>query len=105
MANFKQFSLNDRIIIQSELNSGKSLKTIAEQLGKASSSQIGRSEDTSSIREAAVTAGSSTTAAAVIPVPLKTSAKEFSHVRASYAAVAGNARVFAPPNVKKLARG
>jgi IS30 family transposase len=38
MASFKQFSLDDRITIQNELNSRKSLKAIAEQLGKAPSS-------------------------------------------------------------------
>ena len=35
---FKQFSLEERIIIQNELNSRKSFKAIAEQLGKAPSS-------------------------------------------------------------------
>jgi IS30 family transposase len=35
---FKQFSLEERITIQNELNSGTSFKALAEQLGKASSS-------------------------------------------------------------------
>jgi hypothetical protein len=38
MGTFKQFSLEERITIQNELNSGKSFKHIAEQLGKAPSS-------------------------------------------------------------------
>ena len=38
MGTFKQFSLEERITIQSELNSRKSFKTIAEQLNKAPSS-------------------------------------------------------------------
>jgi hypothetical protein len=38
METFKQFSLDERIIIQNELNSRKSFKAIAEQLGKAPSS-------------------------------------------------------------------
>jgi IS30 family transposase len=38
MKSFKQFSLEERITIQNELNSRKSFKTIAEQLGKATSS-------------------------------------------------------------------
>jgi IS30 family transposase len=38
METFKQFLLEERITIQSELNSGKSFKAIAKQLGKAPSS-------------------------------------------------------------------
>jgi IS30 family transposase len=38
MDKFKQFSLDERITIQNELNSRKSFKAIAEQLGKAPSS-------------------------------------------------------------------
>jgi IS30 family transposase len=38
MATFKQFSLEERITVQNELNSSKSFKAIAEQLGKAPSS-------------------------------------------------------------------
>jgi IS30 family transposase len=38
METFKQFSLEERITIQNELNSRKSFKAIAEQLGKAPSS-------------------------------------------------------------------
>ena len=38
MVIFKQFSLEERITIQNELNSNKSFKAIAEQLGKAPSS-------------------------------------------------------------------
>ena len=34
MENFKQFSLEERIIIQNELNSRKSFKAIAKQLAK-----------------------------------------------------------------------
>jgi IS30 family transposase len=38
MAAFKHFSLEERTVIQSELNSSKSFKAIAEQLGKSTSS-------------------------------------------------------------------
>ena len=38
METFKHFSLGERIIIQNELNSRTSFKSIAEQLGKAPSS-------------------------------------------------------------------
>jgi IS30 family transposase len=38
MGTFKHFSLEERITIQNELNSGKSFKALAEQLGKAPSS-------------------------------------------------------------------
>jgi IS30 family transposase len=38
METFKHFTLEERVTIQSELNSGKSFKSIAEQLGKAPSS-------------------------------------------------------------------
>jgi IS30 family transposase len=38
METFKQFLLEERITIQDELNSGKSFKAIAKQLGKAPSS-------------------------------------------------------------------
>ncbi|MDR1471437.1 MAG: helix-turn-helix domain-containing protein [Synergistaceae bacterium] len=38
METFKQFSLEERITIQNELNSHKSFKAIAQQLGKAPSS-------------------------------------------------------------------
>jgi len=38
MSIFKQFSLEERITIQNELNSRTSFKALAEQLGKAPSS-------------------------------------------------------------------
>jgi len=38
MGTFKHFSLEERVIIQTELNSGKSFKAISEQIGKAPSS-------------------------------------------------------------------
>ena len=38
MGTFSHFSLEERITIQNELNSGKSFKAISEQIGKAPSS-------------------------------------------------------------------
>jgi IS30 family transposase len=38
MKTFKHFSFEERVIIQNELNSGKSFKAISKQLGKAPSS-------------------------------------------------------------------